>query len=254
MYFKNLCIGCRECIEVCPKGVQTIDIHNKINRELCNRCGSCVKSCYPEALKIVGMYMSVEEVLMEIKKDELFYKNSGGGITVSGGEPTMQLEFSLKLFKASKERGYHTTLDTCGYVEWKILKRLLSDVDLVLFDLKHVDSKKHSELTGGCNELILENLKMIDKMNQEYIVRIPSIPGFNDSLDDIFNLARFIADLKNIKRTEILPYHKFGVSKYEHLGRRYDLKDLEPPATQHLQKIDEIMRNSGLNVFIESLS
>ena len=173
---------------------------------------------------------------------------------MSGGEPTMQLDFSLKLFKVSKERGYHTTLDTCGYVEWKILKRLLSYVDLVLFDLKHLDSKKHLELTGGCNELILENLKMIDKMNQEYIVRIPLIPGFNDSLNDIFNLARFVADLKNIKRTEILPYHKFGVSKYEHLGRRYDLKDLEPPTTQHLKKINEIMRNSGLNVFIESLS
>jgi pyruvate formate lyase activating enzyme len=141
MYFKNLCIGCRECIEICPTEAQTPDTDNKINREICDRCGLCVESCYPEALKMVGKEMSVDEVMAELEKDELYYKNSGGGITISGGEPTIQPEFSLELLKACREKGYHTALDTCGDVEWKILERLLKYVDLVLYDIKLFDSK-----------------------------------------------------------------------------------------------------------------
>jgi pyruvate formate lyase activating enzyme len=253
MYYENLCIRCKECIKVCPEDAQTTEVDQKIRRELCKRCGTCVEACYAGALKMVGKYRSIEEVVKELEKDEIFYKNSGGGITISGGEPTMYPRFTLGLLKRCKESGYHTTLDTCGYVKWENLEQILRYVDLVLYDLKHMNSEKHREQTGVPNELIHENLKRMDEIDQTYIIRVPLIPECNDSKEDIEDMARFLSMLKNIKYIELLPYHQFGISKYGQLGIEYRLKDLRPLTPEHLDQIGKKMRRHGLNVVIESM-
>ena len=253
LYFKNLCISCSECLRVCPHEAQTTDIDHKIRRDRCMRCGRCVESCYPGALKTAGRTLTVETVVDTLTQDAAFYQNSGGGITISGGEPTMQPEFTLELLRRCKAKGYHTALDTCGHVTGRVLAGLLRYVDLVLYDLKHMDSVRHRELTGVSNHLILANLRRIDRQDQAYVIRVPLIPTCNDSEANIEAMATFFQTLKHMAYIEILPYHGFGVSKYEHLGRAYCLSGLQPPSQDRLKRVREQMQRHGLTIKLESL-
>ena len=248
--FENKCIHCNECFQVCPQ-----EAHEKLpdgsrvyHQELCTLCGECVEVCYAEALVMEGRDVTVDEVMVELRKDIPFYENSGGGITLSGGEPTLQREFILELLKQCKAEGLHTAMDTSGQAQWKTFEKLLPYVDLILYDLKHMDHVEHKNHTGVSNELIHENLKKIDVCGIPIEVRIPIIPGINDAKENILRSTKFLTEIKNITRVELLPYHNLGKSKYVRLGMEYQLNDLEPTGKEQMNEITEWMRPSGLEV------
>ena len=253
-YFVNKCLRCAKCAEVCPLKAITVSSSGEIltDRLLCDDCGKCVEVCTTGARKMVGKEVTLEQIVAEVEKDSIFYWNSGGGITLSGGEPTMQPKFSLEILRACKERGIHTAMETCGYVEWDILDEMLKYLDLVYFDIKHVLSEEHERLTGKKNELILENCRKIvaNYPDLELIIRIPVIPGYNDSDENIESTAKFVHQLEKAVRLELLPYHKFGVHMYRVLLRAYPLLDVEPPSEDRMHDLEELAKLCGIKVQI----
>jgi pyruvate formate lyase activating enzyme len=249
LYLENLCTRCYRCVEVCPNKAttKTPDGAIKIDRSLCKACGKCVEICPNKARQLSGKLMTVDEVLEEVKKDALFYQNSGGGVTFSGGEPSQQPEFLWHLLKGAQESGIHTALDTSGFVKPEILKKVLEHTNLVLYDIKHMDPTKHKELTGVDNRLILENARMIASMGKPMIIRVPLIPGHNDSKENIKALAEFMLSL-GLKRIDLLPYHSLGKIKYQRLGTEYKLSDLKPFAEGEVAKIKADLESYGLQV------
>ena len=248
-YLENLCTRCYRCVEACPNKAttKTPDGAIKIDRSLCRACGKCVEACPNRAREISGKLMTVDEVLEEVKKDALFYQNSGGGVTFSGGEPTHQPEFLWHLLKGAQESGIHTALDTSGFVKPEIMKRVLEHTNLVLYDIKHMDPAKHKEFTGVDNSLILENAKMIASMGKPMIIRVPLIPGHNDSRENIVALAEFMLSL-GLKRVDLLPYHSLGKIKYQRLGIEYKLSDLKPHQGDEVAKTKADLESYGLQV------
>lgn len=250
-FFESLCARCYRCVQACPTGATTISSNGdiKIDRELCKACGTCAGVCLSEARVISGKLMTVNEVLGIVERDALFYRNSGGGITASGGEPTAQPEFLLELFQRCQEHGFHTTLDTCGYVRWEILERILEYTDLVLFDIKHMDPVTHIELTGVDNRLILENAKRIVQLGKALRARIPLIPDCNDSADSIKAVGEFVTSL-GLTEADILPYHRLGTRKYERLGMEYKLSGAESYHEEQVQEIKRQLESFGITVSI----
>lgn len=253
MYFTNLCLQCSECVIVCPTQAQTTDTTQKIVRDRCTRCGHCVKACYQGALKMVGTYLEVDEVLHELQKDAQYYRQSQGGITLSGGEPLLQPQFTQALLKACKDQYYHTALETCGYATWSRFQSILPSVDLVFYDLKHINREKHIQFTGVSNDLIIHNLRKLDQMGPSYVVRVPVIPTVNDDPDDVEAMATLCSSLKHLQFIELLPYHRLGASKYQHLARSYALSDLLPPQDDVITQFSEAFQSQGLTVIAESL-
>jgi len=242
------CIGCGHCVAVCVRGAHSFeDGHHLIDRNLCEQCGACAEGCYAHALELAGRQVSVAGVLEEVLRDRPFFERSGGGVTLSGGEPTAQYEFARALLKAVKAQGIHTALDTAGFVVWKRLEGLLAHTDLVLYDLKQMNSEQHRRLTGVPNELILANLRRIDNAGYPVWVRIPLIPGQNDDDANLHAVGRFLADLKCVERVDILRYHAFAESKYEQLGLEYPLAGLRSPSNEHARSRQEILVNYGLH-------
>jgi len=228
MYSAKKCIKCWECLPMCHhKAILKNNNSNiNINRENCINCGKCSSVCYSEALQLVGKYITIDEVLRLIEKDKTFYDVSDGGVTLSGGEPLSQIEFTKELLKACKNKGINTAIETCGYTDWKNIESMIELVDTFFYDIKHMEPKNHLRLTGVSNEVILENLKKLSKLHSNIIVRFPLIPGYNDQEENLDLTVKFFNPLNNIKRIEVLPYHKFGVNKYKRLGKDYKLKDL----------------------------
>ena len=246
------CKRCGHCRETCSVGAITLSEEGniKIDRVLCTLCGQCVEECPNQALEVVGNYMTVEEVFQEVKKDCPFYRRSNGGVTIGGGEPTMQHEFVLEFLKRCKQQYIDTAIETCGYVKWEHLGKLLEYVDLVYFDIKHMDAVVHKELTGVSNELILENARRSSALHP-MIIRIPVVPGCNNSDDNILATAAFAAELgENLKRVELLPYHKFGVPTYRRIGKEYKLGYIEPPNDGHMKRLKGIVESSGVRAQI----
>jgi pyruvate formate lyase activating enzyme len=247
LYIEVNCKKCLRCVDECPeKAITFSDEKIKIDRKLCNACGQCVDVCPNQALKLVGKQKTVEELYEDIMKDNNFYRRSGGGVTIGGGEATMQQEFVTALLKKCKGMYIHTAMETCGYVKWEELEKILEYIDLLYFDIKHMDSRIHKELTGVPNELILENAKKASKM-RPIIIRIPLIPGYNDSEENLLKTAKFAANLgENLLRVELLPYHKFGIGTYEQLGRIYELKDVEPASEEYMLKLKKLIESCGV--------
>ncbi len=213
------CTLCGRCVKVCPTGAASLSASSsEIDREKCIGCGKCAEACLNDARKLAGRSMTVDEVVKVVLKDAKFYESSGGGVTLSGGEPTFQTKFALAILQECKHRGIHTTLETCGSASWAALEQLLEFVDFVLCDIKHVDSVKHQGATGRSNDIILENLKKIAAL-KPLMVRVPLIPGFNDSPEVIGEIARFVRSELNSVDLELLAYNKLGEGKYERLGR-----------------------------------
>jgi pyruvate formate lyase activating enzyme len=251
-FYPEKCIDCRICVELCPKGA--IIEPGEIDSEDCDLCGECVISCYSNAIQLIGRSITVKDALELVKKDFSFYQHSGGGVTLSGGEPTAQPVFTLNILKALKEENIHTALDTCGYSEKKSLKRLLQYTDLVLYDLKHMDSELHKYLTGHRNEVILSNLRYVSEEPIELWIRLPLIPGVNDDNDNIEKTMEFIKSLEKYDSIDILPYHRLGVSKYQAIQRKYELEETKTHEKETLLKIHEKFKKNGLKARILGLN
>jgi pyruvate formate lyase activating enzyme len=250
-YSEIKCAKDYACVKACPrKAIKIVreghPIH--IDRKLCRICKeyTCVDACNNGALRLIGEYRTVEYVLNQIEQDALFYRNSNGGVTLSGGEPLHQPHFALNLLKECKEKGFHTALDTSGYADWAVLRETLPFVDLVLYDMKCFKRDDHLTFTGVSNETILQNLKSIaSKMDTPVIARMPVIPGYNDSQENIIETAKFLKDI-GIKEVTLLPYHKLGTGKYKIVGKKYLLKEVEVPDEGHLKHLKQLIENYGL--------
>lgn len=254
LYHKNKCVGCGRCIESCPEGAIQSDEEFGLltNPEQCVLCGLCTEVCYSDARSIVGRRMTVGEVLDEVEKDRMFYETSGGGVTLSGGEPLAQPRFAEALVKEFKARGFHTALETSGFGPWNTLSKLTDCLDLIFYDVKHIDSKRHKELTGVDNRLILENLRRLAARFSPIVVRIPFVPGANDSREDQMMMYRFLSGLGNISWVEILPYHRLGLSKYEGLGRAYGLGTAPSVNKRELSYLVDLGKEAGIDVKVGS--
>ena len=216
MFYKSKCIGCGKCREVCPNNLKS-----------CDFCGKCELYCPADARKICGKEYTIDEVLKEIVKDKPFYENSGGGVTLSGGEPLAQYDFSLELLKKAKENGIHTAIETCGYAEKSKILEIAMYVDLFLFDCKETDPELHKEYTGFDNKIILDNLKALSDAGSKIILRCPIIPGFNDRAEHFKGISEIADKFSGIEHIEIEPFHPLGESKYSALNREY--ADIQPP-------------------------
>jgi pyruvate formate lyase activating enzyme len=246
------CDGCGRCIPLCaPLAIKPGQGCIQLDRQKCDRCLKCIDACYTEALESTGRYYNLAEALGECLKDEPFYHNSEGGVTLSGGEPLYQPAFATNLLRACKEHGLHTTLDTSGHIKWEVLEQALSYTDLVLYDIKHIDPEAHREGTGVTNELILENLQRIvsGKRNRVWI-RVPVITGFNDSPENIEKVAEFAARLK-VEKVSLLTYHEWGRTKYDAVGREYSLQNMAPPSKETMESLAEIVSSRGIEATID---
>ena len=250
MFNASKCIDCGTCIDVCPQNAIKEDNQNyRVDTELCDLCGMCCDECPTQALQWSGKHLSVSEVLTEIEKDREFYESSGGGVTFSGGEPLGQPEFLKELLMACKKRGIHTAVETCGYTKWEHIEDIIPHTGLFLYDLKHMDGTEHEKMTGYDNRLILENLKKLSDTAPDIIVRVPIVPGLNDSEKNLNDTAEFMRKL-NLSEIHLLPYHNYGESKYTMLGKIYDLKDLDALSEQDLTAIKQLLEQHDLNVNI----
>ena len=234
-------------MEACESGaIAVVDGGVRIDRDNCSSCDKCVEVCNTGALAFVSRHMSLAEVLEEVEKDSLFYRNSNGGVTVGGGEPLDQADFVSDLLEACHQRGLHTTLDTCGHAGTQKLERVLEWVDLVLYDLKHMDPLRHREITGFSNNLILRNAKAIARLGIPMVMSIPIIPTTNDTVENLEATAEFITGLNGVARVRLLPYHHAGIGKYHNLDRTYYLDGIEAPREEGLLTAKELMESYGL--------
>lgn len=256
IYYRNKCSGCGRCVENCPE--QAIKADSKFglvtDAKECTACGKCVDVCYYSAREMAGKEMIVSEVMEIIHKDKKYYDNSDGGITLTGGEPLYQPEFSRELLKACKNLGVHTAIETAGAVKWERLNNLLPYVDLIFYDFKHIEPELHRKYTGVSNENIIENLKNLNRIftGGEIIVRIPFIPGFNSSDETQKQMYEFIHNLKNVKRIEVMPYHRLGTLKYLGLGRNYEMEELDAVNKKDLEYLSKTGETCGIKVHIDS--
>ena len=247
------CTGCGQCVPICPdQAIQIADGKSHTRRNLCRGCGKCAAVCLNEARTLAGRTMSAEEVFQEVKKDEIFYKRSGGGVTLSGGEPLAQAEFSASILRLCKQAGLHTAIETAGMAKWEVFRQVLEYVDLVLYDLKHMDSLAHQKCTGVPNDLILENVKRIRReLAIPVTARIPVVPGFNADPKNIEATARFIAtELDPAAKVNILAYHRLGETKYNRLEKGRNIINIIPPTEEQMTNVQKTLESFGLTVVI----
>jgi pyruvate formate lyase activating enzyme len=251
MFRQSRCIQCDTCLAVCPAGaISRNDGRVTIDLEKCDLCGDCLENCYAQALELAGRTMGVDEVLAEIERDTIFYDQSGGGATFSGGEPLFQRGFLKALLVACQSRGIHTVLDTCGYASWQALDDIRDYVGLFLYDLKIMDDTLHRRYTGVSNKLILNNLQNLSGLRQRIIVRVPIIPGINDHPENLNQMAKFLSGLISLERVDLLPYHKLGFGKYTSLQKVYRLSETQPPTEEYMSDLSNLFRGFGLDVKI----
>lgn len=244
------CIRCLACVAACPRGAVAADGGAPFfQRERCDACGACAEVCYAEALRREGRSITPEGALSEILKDEAFFVRSGGGVTLSGGEPLAQIDFALRTLELCKMGGLHTAVETAGHVPWEHFERILPYVDLFLFDLKHVDPVKHAEYIGKDNTLILSNLERLTRRSRCIILRTPLIPGFNDSPEELLDIAE-TAIRHHIGELHLLPYHRYGAGKYRLLGKPYPMGDVKEPEGEALVRLRGLLASKGLRVHI----
>ncbi len=249
-FFEQKCIRCGRCVAACPTAAQGLDDRGRrVRWERCNACGGCVEVCPSHALRLIGRWMTAEEVMRKLEEDKLFYENSGGGVTISGGEPTLQVNFVRQLLESCRKAGIATALDTSGHVEWDYLERIVDLVDIFLYDLKHMDAERHAQLTGVSNQLILENFQRLRSRRKTVIVRFPLIPGCNDSSG---NIRAMIDCLKGgSEKLEILPFNASAGSKYGIIGRRFALAEAATQSEAELARIEALFREAGIAVSVK---
>jgi len=247
-HIDSLCNHCGRCLEVCePKAISLAEKGIHIDRDRCTNCGLCVPVCAANAMRLFGQDLSLDELLDELRKDSLYYRNSGGGITVSGGEVLLRPKHTAAILKAAQEMGYHTAIETSGYSTQTALDTVLEYLDLALYDLKIMDPAKHLEVTGVPNGPILRNAKRVLERGVPMVIRVPLIPGLTTTEENIREIARFVKEeLDPGVPVNILPYHRFGMAKYDMLDRQYKLHDLNPIPEEELQDILHRFEENGL--------
>ncbi len=243
------CRGCRACVAVCPNGaVAFAENVRRHSAEKCALCGQCAEQCPADALALVGKTMRVGELMDVIERDRPFYEVSGGGLTLSGGEPLLQKAFTKELLKRAHNRALHTCLDTSAHARWDDLEELLPYTDLVLLDLKLIDPARHAELTGADNALIRQNAFKLAAADVEVIVRVPIVPAITDRNADLREMASFLHKLNGAIAVELLPYNRLAESKYARLGLARPLADSRSPDAGYMKKIEDCLAASGCPV------
>jgi pyruvate formate lyase activating enzyme len=237
-YFKEKCNACGLCLPLCPQGAISSGGKDQpviVNFALCDACGKCVPACIPEALVMMGKEKTASEIVDIVIRDLPFYTRSGGGVTLSGGEPLAQPVFSAEILRLCKVAGIQTAIQTCGYAAQADIDKVLPNLDLVIFDLKHMDPAAHQTLTGKSNQLILENLKYFNSQEKEIVIQIPLIPGMNDSEENLTASFQLAKSLSSVSGVSLLAYHALGRSKYARIGRSYEIADLQQPDNNYLK-------------------
>lgn len=243
------CIGCGHCRDICPvHAVSLEDTHIHINSSLCAGCKKCIAECPGKALEGEGERKSIQEVMDVVLQDQVFYEESGGGITLSGGEFLSQPDFAENLLLASKEEGLHTCCETTGFARPEIFARLVEHIDYILFDMKHWNEQKHMEGTGVSNELPVANMKYAVQSGKKILPRIPVIPGFNDSLEDARQFAVKLKEI-GIDTCQLLPFHQFGENKYHLLNKEYVYNNLPSLHKEELADYIETLQKFNIDAF-----
>ena len=256
MFYRDKCTACGKCVEVCPQKAVSLRERDGVwkaftDRTLCTACGACQSTCFADAREIAGEITTVEEALARVQRDRLFLDSSGGGMTISGGEPLACPDFTENLLMAAHEEGLHTAIETSNFASQAVVDRIYPHVDLALCDIKHMDSRKHQAYTGVPNEQILENIRRIYHVHHVPVwIRLPCIPGCNDDEENISATARFVRDeLGSDVRICLLPYHRLGESKNESLGKEMDLST-QPPSDEHMQSLKALVERFGITAQI----
>jgi pyruvate formate lyase activating enzyme len=248
--FVDECFNCGDCVLVCDTGALGLEAGSlRWTGSLCDRCGECVRVCPSEAIRSVGEEASPAEALRCILRDVAFFR-PGGGVTLTGGEPALQPEFAEAVLRLAREEGLHTAMETCGYAPWSNYEPLLPHLDLVLYDIKHMDPLRHLKATGADNVLILQNARHIAEFSVPMIIRVPLIPGFNANAQDLSAIARFVLELRDVHEVHLLPYHALARAKYATLGREYLMGDAEPLKPEQIEAFTEVVRSFGLSVSV----
>jgi pyruvate formate lyase activating enzyme len=249
LYYEERCRYCGDCIAACPQhnirdtqGIIETGTH-------CAHCGICAETCLAEARRTAGRTVTVQELLSEVEKDLVFFDDSGGGVTLSGGEPASHAEFSVEFLEACCERGIHTAIETCGVASLETLLRVASRANLVFFDLKAMDSETHRRYTGAPNGIILRNLKGLLDAGCRLVIRIPVVPGVNDSEAEIARFAGFLKSLP-VAGIELLPFHRIGMEKYHRLGMPYRAAEIEEPSDAVMRHFQSVLSGAKLEVHI----
>lgn len=245
MYRENLCIHCGKCTRVCQYDAIGPQYKYFVDREKCVNCGECALVCPTSALVMKGKTMTVEEVIKIAKKDESYYWNSGGGITLSGGEALTQPKFAKEIFKAAHAQGWNTALETEGYTTEDIIRDVIPHVDTVLLDIKAYHPDIHKKWTGVDNENIKKNAKIIQNLAHT-IIRVPTIPGVNADKEEFTEIVKFVAGLENVNELHILPYHRYGEAKYKALGMEYPMDGVKTPDDEYIEELKKIVESYGL--------
>ena len=245
------CIRSGICVEACPEqAIAVMENSRIIHWEKCNHCMKCAEACPSGAIEALGKTMTVAEVMDTVERDAGYYRRTGGGLTISGGESLVQWRFAMKLLQEARRSGLHTTLDTTGHTDWEILDEILNYTDLVLYDVKHVDSARHQEATGVPNERILENLrKTAARMGPRIWVRHPLIPRFSDSEKELEELCKLVLTLKpSVEKICLLPYHRFGEPKYAAMGKVYPWKEIPAVPDARIEELEKLVESHGIEV------
>ena len=250
LFHENRCMnGCDECLTHCSQGaISRKNGRISINKEKCKLTGDCTRACPTGAIEMVGIKRSVEQVMDEIEKDRIFYEKSKGGVTYSGGEPLLQIDFLDALLSECQKRNLHTVVDTSGYAPWENLERIQDKVDLFFYDLKMIDDVKHREMTCVSNQIILDNLTRLATKKNRIKIRIPVVAGLNDAQEDMVQITDFLASLPDIKDISLLPYHKIGDQKYTDLSRPLPRPEFRSPSLEKIEKIKAQIEASGFSV------
>jgi len=252
MFRANRCQGFKDCLQACPQEAISWVDGSITNWEACDGCGKCAEVCVTGGREMVGRVVEVQDLMAEIERDMVFYNQSGGGVTFTGGEPLMQREFLRTLLACCKTSGIHTTVDTSGYATWEGLESIYPLTDLFLYDLKFADETRHRQYTSVSNNLILENLQKLSARKANILVRIPLIPGINDDDENIHSSATFLKRLPYLAGVELMPYHEIGLAKYQALGMKYQLEGTRPAKREKIEEVEQILAGYNLPVIKHS--
>lgn len=245
LFFNKMnCLLCKKCETMCKYNCHVFNNENHyIKRDNCNGCGACVKTCPTKSLELIGEKISIDEIISEIKKDVVFYQTSGGGVTVSGGEPLFQFEFTAELLRKCEEENIHTAIETSGFSNTKVFSQVIENCDFVMFDIKDTDEIRHKKNVGVSLVPILNNLDVLGKSGIPFVIRAPIIPNFNDYEDHFLSLKKLSKKWKNCKGVEIMPYHSLGNYKYELLDRVCACKFISEPSKEKICEWEKLVEN-----------